>query len=161
MVIKTSENRVCVFCKLEHRVYTKKEVSVFDAILLLFVTGLLAFSIWGGPDLRSMLIFMGLSFSLQVFLRVRYRESIKCPHCGFDPILYKQNSELAAQKVKTFMESRKDNPEYMLKPRPMIKPLISKVDEFSKKADQEVLQGGQAATEPVLEEARNPSLDIF
>ncbi len=129
MIRKASERRICVFCKLDHRVYTKKEVSFLDVIVLLVVTGVMAFAIWGGPDLRSMLIFMSLAFVLQVFLRVRYRESVKCPHCGFDPILYRNNNEDAAQKVKTFMENRADNPQYMLKPRPRIKALIRKSDD--------------------------------
>ncbi len=135
MIFKTSENRVCAFCRLTHRVYLKKEVSVFDGGLLLFVTGLLAYAIWGGPDLRSLLIFMSLAFCFQVFLRVRYRESLKCPHCGFDPILYKRNSEKAAERVSDFLEKRKDNPQYLLKPRPQIKPrFVSKEEKMKLEA---------------------------
>jgi hypothetical protein len=120
MFKKISESRICAFCQLPHRVYLKKEVSIFDVILLLVITGVLALAIWEGPDLRSLLIFMTLAFILQVFLRVRYRESVKCPHCGFDPILYNHQPEQAAQRVKSFMESRKDNPQYMLRPQPRI-----------------------------------------
>ena len=89
---------------------------------------LFAFIVWGGPDLRSLILFMTLSFTLQVFVRMRWRESVKCPHCGFDPILYKGNSEQAALKVKAFLDERKSNPKYMLKPQPQIKPLIVKAD---------------------------------
>lgn len=120
MLFKTSENRLCSFCRLGHRVYLKKEVSIFDGILLLLVTGLMAYAIWQGPDLRSLLIFITLAFGFQVFLRVRYRESLKCPHCGFDPVLYRQNNEKAAQKVTDFMEKRKDSPHFLLKPKPQI-----------------------------------------
>lgn len=127
-MFRTSEKRICAFCKLSHRIYLKKDVSTFDMLLNLGVTGLLALAIWGGPDLRSMLIFMALSFAMQVFLRVRYRESLKCPHCGFDPILYKANSEMAAQRVKDFLNKRTDNPAFMLKPKPQIKPIIRKKD---------------------------------
>lgn len=130
-----SESRICVFCKLSHRVYLKKEVSILDGLILLGVTGLLAFAIWKGPDLRSMLIFMSLAFLMQVFLRVRYRESVKCPHCGFDPILYQHDSEKAAQKVNAFMEERKDNPHYMLRPQPKIKHQIQKAGEKTKSLD--------------------------
>ncbi len=125
---RSSENRICAFCKLDHRVYLKKEVSVFDAALLMAVAGLMAFAVWGGPDLRSLLIFMSLAFVLQVFLRMRYRESVKCPHCGFDPILYHENNEEAAQRVKAFLEQRKNNPEYMLRPQPKI-PVVYKTRE--------------------------------
>lgn len=126
----TSENRVCAFCKLDHRVYLKKEVSLIDAALLLAIAGLMTFALWGGPDLRSLLIFTSLAFVMQVFLRLRYRESVKCPHCGFDPILYLQNSEQAAEKVKSFLAARKDNPEFMLKPQPQIKPIIRSKEEM-------------------------------
>lgn len=148
MFKKTSEDRHCAFCKLPHRVYLKKEVSAFDAVLILGVTGLMAYAIWGGPDLRSMLIFMGLSFVTQVFLRIRYRESVKCPHCGFDPILYNHDNEAAAQKVKSFMETRQDNPQYMLKPQPQI-PVIYKTRE-------ELEEEEKALVEPESPEAPAP-----
>ena len=124
----TSHKVVCVFCKLSRRVYKKREVSILDVSVLLFVTGLFAFLIWGGPDLRSLIFFMTLAFTLQIFVRMRWRESVKCPHCGFDPVLYKENSEQAALKVKDFMDIRKNNPKYLLKPQPKIKPLIVKAE---------------------------------
>ena len=144
MFFKKSESRICVFCKLPHRVYTKNEVSAFDIFLIILVTGLMAYAIWGGPDLRSLLILMGLSFITQIFFRVRYRGSVKCPHCGFDPILYKQNPEAAASRVKTHMDQRKNNPEYMLKPPPQIKPIIRKKEDWSI----EDLQIEEASTPP-------------
>ena len=123
MLFKSSDKLICVFCKLKHRVYLKKEVSFFDILLLLIVTGLMAYAIWGGPDLRSLLIFMSLIFALQVFLRMRYRESVKCPHCGFDPILYRQSPSRAALKVKAFLSQRQNDPQYMLRSQPRIEPI--------------------------------------
>lgn len=158
-----SEKILCTFCKLEHRVYVKKEVSVFDVIIMLSVTGLMAFAIWGGPDLRSMLIFMSLAFVLQVFLRVRYRESVKCPHCGFDPILYKQNPEMAAQKVKTYIDARKDNPEFLLKPQLKIKPIYLSKDQMKllekdKELDQLGVSQEENLSTPMVEgESNSPA----
>ncbi len=123
MLFKNSHKAICRFCKLSHRVYTKREVSFLDTLLMLFITGLLAFAIWDGPDLRSMFLFMGMAFTAQVSLRMRYRESVKCPHCGFDPIAYKKDPVLAAQLVNEFLEIRKDNPKFMLKPKPQINPI--------------------------------------
>ena len=117
---------MCAFCKLPRRVYKKRDASVFDIALLLFVSGLFMFLVWGEPDMRSLILFGILAFSLQVFIRVRWRESVKCPHCGFDPILYKEDSELAAEKVKAFLEVRKKNPQYLLRPKPQIEPIIKK-----------------------------------
>lgn len=151
MFFKNSESRICVFCKLPHRVYTKNEVSVFDIMLIFLVTGLMAYAIWGGPDLRSLLILMGLSFTTQIFFRMRYRESVKCPHCGFDPILYQQDNEAAAARVNAHMERRKDNPEFMLKPQPQIKPIIKKTDDWS--ANPNTLEEGIEPPVPELNEA--------
>jgi hypothetical protein len=123
MFFKQSEKVICAFCQLTHRVYTKKEVSFLDTLVMLMVTGLLAFAIWEGPDLRSMLLFMGMAFTAQVSLRMRYRASVKCPHCGFDPIVYKYNPGVAAKQVKEFLELRRDNPEFLLRSQPKIKPL--------------------------------------
>ncbi len=110
--------------------YLKKEVSIFDVMILLAVTALLAFAIWEGPDLRSLVIFSGLAFVLQVFLRIRYRESVKCPHCGFDPILYKKSPQKAADGVNQFIALRKDNPQFMLRPKPHIKPIYLGKDQI-------------------------------
>lgn len=123
MILKNSEKVICSFCKLSRRLYLKKEVSFFDIAIMFAITALLAFAIWDGLDLRSLLIFTTLAFSLQVFLRVRYRESIKCPHCGFDPLVYKKNPDRAAQQVKAFLANRKDNPKFLLKPKPQIEPI--------------------------------------
>lgn len=130
MKLRASSKVLCAFCKLEHRVYFKKEVGAIDLTLLLTITGVLAFTIWGGPDLRSLAIFGGAAFMLQVFLRVRYRESVKCPHCGFDPILYKKNPTAAAQVVKQFLEQRKNNPQYLLMPQPRITPIYLGKDQI-------------------------------
>lgn len=110
------------------------------------VTGFMAFALWDGPDLRSMLIFMSLAFVMQVFLRVRYRESVKCPHCGFDPILYGQDHERAATKVKVFLEQRKDNPQYMLRAQPRIKPLVRKAEAGLKSPSQVLPQASPLET---------------
>lgn len=146
MIKSHSESRICVFCKLSHRVYLKKEVSIFDGLILMVVTGFMAFALWDGPDLRSMLIFMSLAFVMQVFLRVRYRESVKCPHCGFDPILYGQDHERAATKVKVFLEQRKDNPQYMLRAQPRIKPLVRKAEAGLKSPSQVLPQASPLET---------------
>ena len=127
-LFSSSEKVLCAFCKLPRRVYKKNEVSIFDAVILLFVTALFAYLVWGGPDVRSLLVFMTLAFVLQVFVRVRWRESLKCQHCGFDPIVYKRNNTEAALAVKDYLEYRKDNPKFLLKPQPKIKPLIVKAE---------------------------------
>ena len=126
--LSSSEKILCVFCKLPHRVYKKNDVSLFDAFVLLLISGLFMFLVWGEPDKRSLILFGVLIFSMQVFIRMRWRESVKCPHCGFDPVLYKVDNESAAEKVQTFLQDRKTNPKFLLKPKPQIKPIVKKVE---------------------------------
>ncbi|MCB0378849.1 MAG: hypothetical protein KDD33_10175 [Bdellovibrionales bacterium] len=123
-IFKSSYKVICAFCKLNHRVYKKNGISALDAFLLLAVSGLFSFLIWGTADPRSLAIFALLIVIGHIFYRIRWRESVKCPHCGFDPVLYKRAPEEAAQKVKAFLSSRKDNPQYLLRPQPRIQPII-------------------------------------
>jgi hypothetical protein len=39
--------------------------------------------------------------------RAYARQSLICPHCGFDPYLYKHDVKLARKKVEEFFAARK------------------------------------------------------
>ena len=51
----------------------------------------------------------GLGFA-EIFILVRWRLSIPCPHCGFDPVVYKKKPEVAAAQVKAFLDQRREDP---------------------------------------------------
>jgi hypothetical protein len=68
-------------------------------------------------DHRGIAVFLILLAISEVFLRIRWRMKILCPHCGFDPILYQKSPERAAEKVRVFLEERKNNPNFLLAPR--------------------------------------------
>ena len=157
MFFKSSEPRLCSFCKLSHRVYLKRDLSIFDAFVFLMVSALFSVAIWRGPDLRSLLIFFGLSFVLQMFYRVRYRNSLKCPHCGFDPWVYRKDPKTAAAQVRAFLENRKENPAFLLKPQPLIEPIYLPADQIKALQESGELPSSQA-TEPLppVEEPKLP-----
>lgn len=50
----------------------------------------------------------------EVFVQVRWRLSIVCPHCGFDPVLYLKQPEKAAEKVTRKLEARRNDPNKLL-----------------------------------------------
>lgn len=52
----------------------------------------------------------------ELLLHFRWRLALICRQCGFDPLVYKKNPELAAVKVKTFLEKRKTDPRFLLAP---------------------------------------------
>lgn len=47
---------------------------------------------------------------------MRWRLSILCQACGFDPALYLKDSSLAAAQVKRHLEMRSKDPRFLLAP---------------------------------------------
>lgn len=100
----------CAFCKSQRRIYRKKRIGPWDAMAAaataLALMGLL-FQDW---DARAVLFFVAFLALAEIFIQLRWRMSVVCQHCGFDPVLYLKNPEAAAAKVKTRLEQRKDDP---------------------------------------------------
>lgn len=109
-MFQTSKRCFCAFCRSERVVYRKKHISFFDGALAAAASFLLGFIVWQDIDPRVLMFFaFGLGFA-ELFIQVRWRLSISCPHCGFDPVLYKRNKDLAAERVKAFLELRREDP---------------------------------------------------
>jgi len=96
---------LCAFCKLPRRVYNKRDISVLEILLIFIATGLFSYLIWDSTNFKSLIFFLVMMVTLQVFYRMRWRQSVRCHHCHFDPILYKSQPEAAAQNVKAFMRA--------------------------------------------------------
>lgn len=65
-------------------------------------------------DPRS-LLFCVLSIVLaETFIQIRWRLSVVCSQCGFDPVLYIRNAPSAAEKVRVHLERRKNDPRFVL-----------------------------------------------
>jgi hypothetical protein len=106
----------CVFCRTKKFVYTKKHTSFINWVLSSFCSVVMSFILFQDLDLKS-LIFLGLFIALaEIFIHLRWRLSVVCHECGFDPIIYLQNSEQAMIKVKDKLEKRKQDPRNYLKP---------------------------------------------
>lgn len=50
------------------------------------------------------------AIAFEIFKQLSWRASIICRQCGFDPILYRRNPELARSSVKTFLEKKANQP---------------------------------------------------
>jgi hypothetical protein len=100
-------------------------------MLALAVVGAIAsYLIWQDFHWSSLFLFAALVLMTELTYQVRWRHSIKCKGCGFDPITYKQNPERAAAEVKLYLEQRKQDPLYLLRPQPHIRPIIKKVKNY-------------------------------
>ena len=76
-------------------------------------------------DPRVLLIFVVFLALSEVFVQIRWRLTMTCQYCGFDPILYLKDSQLAALKVRKHLDHRKEDPTALLA-RPLHLPTISK-----------------------------------
>lgn len=104
----------CSFCKNQRTVFTKRHIGVFDVLFCLFAATLLTFIFWQKLDPRLSVLFVGLCILAEIFVHIRWRLSLACSFCGFDPILYLKNPEKACQKVSQFMDERRSSSSYLL-----------------------------------------------
>lgn len=106
---------LCAFCKIERQVYIKKTVGWTNVGLSFFAASLMMFVIWRGFDPRVVILFVVFLVLSEIFLRMRWRMKLTCPHCGFDPVLYKVNREEAAKRVKAHLDELRASGQYLLK----------------------------------------------
>jgi hypothetical protein len=122
----------CSFCSLPHRVYSQKHVSAFGLASFALISVVVSYLAWQEFRWLACVLFLALSAWSEFVHSMRWRQSVNCKNCGFDPFVYKQNPDNAAKMVNEFMALRRDNPSYLLKPRPIIKPIIKRVDHHGK-----------------------------
>ncbi|MFP5520015.1 MAG: hypothetical protein ACLGGX_08940 [Bdellovibrionia bacterium] len=114
----------CAFCKSPRRIYRKKTISLLNVGEALAASLGVMFLLWQKFDPRFVLFFAAFLVVGELFIRLRWRTSVLCPHCGFDPVLYLKDSRQAAEKVKNYLAKRKQDPEKILA-KPLNLPVLS------------------------------------
>ncbi|MCB0356973.1 MAG: hypothetical protein KDD40_08205 [Bdellovibrionales bacterium] len=69
---------------------------------------------WQGFDAKVSVVFVFCLIFAEAFVKLRWRLSIVCPHCGFDPVIYTKNPDVACQKVKKRLADRRESGDYLL-----------------------------------------------
>lgn len=113
----------CAFCKSERKIYRKRRSDATNIAWSAFGALVLMFALFQEFDPRVFLFFVAFLAVAEIFVQMRWRTSIVCRHCGFDPILYVKKPELAAQKVKIRLDERKNDPASLLS-RPLNLPKV-------------------------------------
>ena len=72
------------------------------------------FAVFQEFDPRVLLIFVAFLAIAEIFVQFRWRLTIVCKHCGFDPVLYLKDSEKAVAKVKLRLDQRQKDPASLL-----------------------------------------------
>ncbi len=114
------EKRYCGFCSCERNVYTKAHIAWTDVLSCALLASLLVFIVWQTLDPRGFIffaLFLGLS---EFIIQLRWRLSVSCPYCGFDPLLYKRSRPAAAEKVKEHLDRRRNDPNFVLSTKPFM-----------------------------------------
>jgi hypothetical protein len=101
---------LCAFCRLERRVYRKKHISMINVLLSFFVSALSMAVFWENADARALLFFVIFLSIAEIFIQVRWRLTLSCPFCGFDPVLYLRSPAQATAKVKKKLEESRNSP---------------------------------------------------
>ncbi|OQW46863.1 MAG: hypothetical protein A4S09_02850 [Proteobacteria bacterium SG_bin7] len=108
----------CAFCKSPRKYFIHKSLRPIHYVQAALLSTLLMYLIWSEFEARVFLIMAALLIALELGLLVRWRLYISCSKCGFDPVLYRKDPEIASKKVTQFMERYAADPQFELLPNP-------------------------------------------
>ncbi len=111
---QVSQKIYCAFCKLKRRHYSKKHITWTNILLSALAALATVFIIWQNLNPVLVVVFTSYLILSEVFIQIRWRLSVVCPHCGFDAVLYRQSPERACDKVVRTLQQQKESGNYLL-----------------------------------------------
>lgn len=113
----------CAFCRNPKHYYAKSKIGFFGIFCIFLMSALFSYGFRRQVDEYLLYIFFGFLLLIEISVKLRFRLSLRCKECGFDPLLYKQSPQTACMNVRAFIEERNSHPENLLK-RPLLLPKI-------------------------------------
>lgn len=104
----------CAFCKTPMRVYHRKSASLMSLLGSFVFSIILMILIWNEFNPRFLVFFVLALVVAEMFIQFRWRSSVICRVCGFDPVIYKRNPQQASQLVKMKLDARKNSAHSLL-----------------------------------------------
>jgi len=118
--MKSKSDCYCAFCKSKRNIYPKKHASILNYLAIFAFSYCLSTGLWAWWDPRGLVIFaVALTFT-ETFIYLRWRFSVVCSLCGFDPVLYRKSPEAARARVTQFYEKKIQDPKFMLSKSPLV-----------------------------------------
>ncbi len=106
---------------MERKVYSGRHLGLIEIMGIVFFGIITTYAVYHELDIRG-LMFVGILLLMgELFTQLKWRTSMVCRNCGFDPVVYVRNPEAAGLKIKAFLENRSESPEHLLRP-PVIIP---------------------------------------
>jgi hypothetical protein len=110
----------CAFCRAPRQVYAKKHIGLFNFLAAAAAAVCLSYLIWQKADPRLLVFFVLISGFTETFIYLRWRSSIVCGSCGFDPVIYKSSPEKAKAAVQKFYLEKIADPRFLLSRSPLL-----------------------------------------
>jgi hypothetical protein len=114
-MFRLTENVYCAFCKLKHVVYRAKHVHWTNVLLAAGLSFLMMWGFFQGVDGRVVVFFSAFIIVAETFVYFRWRFSLRCPHCAFDPILYKTDRKKCVAVVRSHLDELQKSGKYLLR----------------------------------------------
>lgn len=124
MVFNKRHNCYCAFCKTPRRIERKRSISFMNVVGGALASVVIMFALWQHYDPRVIVVFVVCMALSEIFIKLRWRLSVVCRQCGFDPVMYLKKPEQAAEKVRLQLEMRKSDVKYLLS-KPLNLPTIA------------------------------------
>ena len=110
----------CAFCKSPRKVYVKKHVDLTNVVGASLLSMAVGQAYWGAPDPRALVLFCVTIVLSEIMIYLRWRASLVCTLCGFDPLIYKRSPQKASDLVKKFYQERAQHPSFWLSRSPLL-----------------------------------------
>jgi len=102
---------ICPLCRTERAFTVSHKLSKLHFLQMIFLTSLVVWIFYPYAGIKTLPVFFGFWAIFEIVVRVRFKNEIPCPHCGFDATWYQKDVKVARQKVREFWESKKPAPE--------------------------------------------------
>jgi hypothetical protein len=100
---------ICPVCKTVRRSTYWPSPRPKHYLALIIFTIFITYVFWNYTGLKGLFLFFVFWPIFEFFYRLFARQALICPHCGFDPYLYKYNVDLARKKIEDFFKEKTPN----------------------------------------------------
>lgn len=134
MFRKSQQTSYCAFCREPRKIFRQRHLNALGIIQCLAITMSMMWIFFQDWDFRALVIFAAVMGLAEVFVMLRWRFSIVCRSCGFDPVLYLRDRNLAAQRVKLYMEVQSKDPYFAFTKKAQVHLALHKKNKKPRKA---------------------------
>ena len=102
----------------------KRNIGFMNILYAVACSLVIMYCFWQAWDPRALVIFAVTLGITETFIQIRWRLSVFCKQCGFDPVLYVKDPAKAAEKVTAHLAKRREDPRFLLT-KPLNLPTIT------------------------------------